>query len=45
MRSVWLEKKSLRLDLEKKHERKKAKAMEEELAWIRQGSKVRDELG
>jgi hypothetical protein len=40
-RSVWLERKAARLDLEKKQERKRAKAMEEELAWIRQGAKVR----
>jgi sulfate-transporting ATPase len=39
--SVWLEKKSSRLDLEKRQEKKKAKAMEEELAWIRQGVRVR----
>jgi ATPase subunit of ABC transporter with duplicated ATPase domains len=38
--SVWLEKKAARLDVEKKQERKRAKAMEEELAWIRQGVKV-----
>lgn len=40
--SMWLQKKGARLDLEKKQERKKAKAMEEELAWIRQGARVRD---
>ena len=38
--SGWLARKAGRLDLEKKHERKKAKAMEEELKWIRQGVKV-----
>lgn len=42
MCSVWLEKKSSRLDVEKKQERKKAKAMEEELTWIRQGVRVRN---
>lgn len=39
--SMWLQKKSARLDLEKKQERKKAKAMEEELQWIRQGARGR----
>ena len=39
--SVWLERKAARLDLEKKQERRKAKAMEDELSWIRQGPKVR----
>lgn len=39
--SVWLEKKQARLDLEKKQERKRAKAMEEELEWIRKGPSVR----
>lgn len=38
--SMWLQKKSARLDMEKKQERKRAKAMEEELAWIRQGARV-----
>jgi len=39
--SVWLEKKSARSEGEAKMDRKKSKAMEEELAWIRQGAKAR----
>lgn len=39
--SVWLERKATRLDMERKQERKKAKAMEEELQWIRQGARGR----
>jgi len=38
--STWLGRKAERLDVEKKHERKKAKAMQEELSWIRQGARV-----
>jgi len=41
---VWLEKKQARLDLEKKQERKRAKAMEEELEWIRKGPSVSDRV-
>ncbi len=39
--SVWLEKKSARLDLESKQDRRRQKAMEEELQWIRRGARVR----
>jgi len=41
--SAWLERKAARLDVEKKHERKRAKAMAEELAWIRQGARGRQD--
>lgn len=39
--SVWLERKATRGEGEARAERKKGKAMEEELAWIRQGPKAR----
>jgi ATP-binding cassette ChvD family protein len=39
--SSWLERKSSRLEAEKKADRKRQRAMEEELQWIRQGAKGR----
>jgi sulfate-transporting ATPase len=39
--SVWLEKKAARSEEEKRADRKRARAMEEELAWIRQGARAR----
>lgn len=38
--SVWLEKKSARLDLESKQDRRRQKAMEEELQWIQRGARA-----
>ena len=39
--SAWLERKAARLDGEKKAERRRARAMAEELQWIRQGPRGR----
>jgi ATPase subunit of ABC transporter with duplicated ATPase domains len=39
--SVWLEKKAARSEEEKRADRKRARAMDEELAWIRQGARAR----
>lgn len=39
--SVWLERKAARLDLESKQDRRRQKAMEDELGWIRRGARVR----
>ena len=38
--SVWLQKKATRLDLESKQDRRRQKAMEEELQWIQRGARV-----
>ena len=39
--SVWLDQCQQRMDMQKKSDVAKAKALQEELAWIRQGVKVR----
>ena len=38
--SVWLDQRQTRLNMEKKADVQKSKALKEELAWIRQGAKV-----